>query len=84
MSQRKLPKHLHSEALRRLRHCAQMASPPAESDRIERALNLRAWLRAASLDSYGWSVKLDADRRLVVLVGRRRIDLEPPPSPPLH
>ena len=73
---KRLPPELHADALHRLRALAQSRHRYRERDPTERALNLRAWMRSASLDRYGWRVGLDADRRLVALIGRRRIDLE--------
>ena len=79
----RLPPDLRAEALRRLRRAARARPPIADPDPLERALDLRNWLKAACLDRYGWRVALDADRRLVAFIGRRRIDLEharPPPA----
>ena len=80
----RLQPHLYHEALSRLRRAARARPPLADANPLQRALDLRAWLQAAQLDRRGWRVALDADRRLVAFIGRRRIDLEPPPSPPLH
>lgn len=79
MSKPTLPPRLHAEALRRLRHSARLPRPHyTETNPTQRALDLRAWLKAASLDRYGFRVGLDQHRQLVAIVGKERFLLDEP------
>ena len=79
MRKPKLTPQLHAEAIRRLRHSARMpARYYSEPNPTQRALDLRAWLAAAGLNRYGFSVGLDQNRQLVAIVGKKRILLEQP------
>ena len=72
MTRPKLPADVHLDALARARRT--LAEPT--DDPAERAIDFHDWLRASTLDKYGWRAAL-VDGRPALMIRDRLVRLDP-------